>query len=214
MLNPLQSDFRLLRDLLKKYPHIVGVDEVGRGALAGPIVVAAIEITQEIPDIFDSKKIPRQKREFLAIEIIKKASQVKFGQASNYEIDSLGVSQALKLAYQRALENISADLVLTDNFFLPDSPHLRSLKGDQIFYPTAAASIVAKVFRDQLMRIYHGFYPRYDWINNVGYGTSRHYEGLRKYGISDLHRQSFAIKKGGQRRGQSDTPGLSSVGTA
>lgn len=185
------SDFSLVKELTRRYPRIVGIDEVGRGALAGPIVVAAVEISTEIRGVKDSKLLTRSQRESLSVLLQDACSQLEYGMASNDEIDSLGISRALKLAYDRALKNITTDLILTDNVSLLKLPHMRSIKGDQIFYPTAAASIAAKVYRDNFMRQLHSEFPFYDWENNVGYGTRKHLDGIKKNGLCHWHRRSF-----------------------
>ncbi len=187
-----QPDWQFLAELKALgYSRIIGIDEVGRGALAGPLIVAAVELTGLIEGINDSKLVSKQKRRELAYKIHQQAKQIKLGWATNQEIDQLGLGPALKLAYARALEQIEADLVLTDNISLPDHSFIRSIKGDQFFYPVAAASIVAKVYRDQLMTVYHQFFPEYLWETNVGYGTATHLEALSKHSFTSLHRQSF-----------------------
>jgi ribonuclease HII len=177
------------------YEKVIGIDEVGRGALSGPIIVAAVEIYVPIVGINDSKLFSANKRVLLTRQIIQESQQLSFGQASNIEIDSLGLSAALRLAYQRCLERMIFDLVLTDDYKLPSLPYVKCIKGDQLFYPVSAASIVAKVFRDQLMNVYHSFYPRYYWLQNAGYGTPAHKKALDLIGPSPLHRQSF-LKEG------------------
>ncbi|MEK7548860.1 MAG: ribonuclease HII [Patescibacteria group bacterium] len=171
--------------------RIVGLDEVGRGALAGPVVVAAVEITTRIQGVTDSKQMSAAQRQYLAGQIIKEAKQLSIGQATNQEIDQLGIIAALKKAYAISLQNINAGLFLTDAWSLDRRPFLRALKGDQLFYQVAAASIVAKVFRDQLMMLYDQFWPEYGWKNNVGYGTPTHIATINKIGLSPLHRKSF-----------------------
>ncbi|MDP3992703.1 MAG: ribonuclease HII [bacterium] len=183
---------RFVKDLqLLGYERIVGVDEVGRGALAGPLVVAAVEIYQPINGINDSKLLTRAKRELLSDLISQSAKQVRFGQASNLEIDELGLAAAQRLAYERCLDGMSFDLALTDFYALKGIKHLKAIKGDQLFYPVAAASIVAKVHRDQLMSVYHQAHPDYLWADNAGYGTRAHKKALGSIGPSPLHRQSF-----------------------
>ncbi|HUD20982.1 MAG TPA: ribonuclease HII [Candidatus Saccharimonadales bacterium] len=178
---------------LKKlgYSRIIGVDEVGRGALAGPMVVAAVEIDERIFGVDDSKLLTAVKRESLNTDIRRAARQLQIGQASNQEIDSLGVSAALRLAYNRALENIYADLVLTDFFNLESLPYITAAKGDQLFYPVAAASIVAKVYRDNLMKKLHQKFPDYGWADNAGYGTVRHRAKIKEIGPCEWHRLTW-----------------------
>ncbi|MCR4277391.1 MAG: ribonuclease HII, partial [Candidatus Berkelbacteria bacterium] len=141
------------------YERIVGIDEVGRGALSGPVVVAAVEIYVPIVGINDSKLLSAKQRLSLSDQIAQGSQQLSFGQASNDEIDNLGLRAALELAYQRCLEQMTFDLVLTDNYYLSAHPHIKSIRGDQFFYPVAAASIVAKVYRDRLMRVYAEQFP-------------------------------------------------------
>lgn len=187
-----QPDWQFLTKLKALgYQRIIGIDEVGRGALAGPLIVAAVELTSQINGVTDSKLITKQKRKKLAYKIHQQAEQIKLGWATNQEIDRLGFTPALRLAYDRTLEQVKADLVLTDNISLPGHCFIRSVKGDQFFYPVAAASIVAKVYRDQLMNVYHQFFPEYLWATNVGYGTATHIESIRRHSFTSLHRQSF-----------------------
>lgn len=121
---------------------------------------------------------------------------IRFGQASCQEIDTLGMAAALRIAYERALQGVTADLVLTDHIKLPTNHRfIRATLGDSLFYPVAAASIIAKTYRDQLMRAYHAFYPEYGWESNVGYGTAFHFEALQQHGYSPLHRTSFHTKR-------------------
>lgn len=183
------------------HKRIVGIDEVGRGALAGPLVVAAVELNQKIDGITDSKLLLPLQRRFLAEKIHQQASQIRFGSVSAQEIDALGLAAAQRLAYNRALENIHADLILTDHYRLPGRRHLKAVQGDRLFYPVAAASIVAKVFRDQLMAVYAGFYPAYGWHRNVGYGTAAHRREIMKKGsVATLHRESFVGREKARER--------------
>ena len=184
--------FELISALTKLgYQKIVGIDEVGRGALAGPLVVAAVDLPIKIPGITDSKLLSISARENLAQQIHQLARQICFGQASVEEIDMLGLTKATGLAYSRALESIQADLILTDFVRLPGRKFISQPQGDRYFYPTAAASVVAKVYRDQLMRQQHQNYPHYGWLTNVGYGTPFHRQAIRQYHLTPLHRKSF-----------------------
>lgn len=189
-----KPELALSKDLAKHFgfKRIVGLDEVGRGALAGPLVVAAVEILVDLPGLTDSKALSEKNRVELARLIIIEARQVALGIVSNLEIDQLGLTAAQTLAYQRALQNVSADLYLTDFIKLPiAAKSIRAPKGESLFYPIAAASILAKTYRDQLMRSYHKFLPYYHWQTNVGYGTFSHYAAIKQHGNSALHRQSF-----------------------
>jgi len=158
------------------------------------VVVAAVELYRPIEGIADSKLVTKTDRERLNNLICQQAVTFSYGQASAAEIDRLGIAPALALAYERALETIKADLYLTDFIRLPNKKNLRAIKGDQLFYPVAAASIVAKVYRDSLMAELHQNQPEYDWVNNVGYGTKKHFDAITKHGPSSLHRQSFLTK--------------------
>jgi len=194
-LPPSRPDFKLVKELVDKgYRRIVGLDEVGRGAIAGPIVVGAVEILVEIDGINDSKVLSRIKRERLFKLICRLARQVKFGVCQAEEIDSLGLSRALALAYERAIAQTKADLYLTDAWRLPNLPFLSLVRGDRYLYLVSAASISAKVFRDQLMTLYDRFAPQYGWKNNVGYATDHHRRQLAEHGLSPLHRRSFLVR--------------------
>jgi ribonuclease HII len=178
------------------YQSIIGVDEVGRGALAGPVVVAAVEMSTAVHGTMDSKQIPKQIRIDISNQLHRSCRKIRFGQATNREIDELGMTVALSLAYQRALADINCDLVLTDHYSLPTSHRfIRATKGESLFLPVAAASIVAKVYRDQLMNVYHHFFPAYEWVSNVGYGTGRHLQAIAELGQTPLHRKTFNTKR-------------------
>lgn len=197
-LPPTTPNYDLFLELRKLgYPRIVGVDEVGRGALAGPVVVAAVEVGPFVDGVRDSKVVAKTQRAKIAELIHQCCLQVQFGQASNAEIDNLGMSAALSLAYSRALAAIQADLVLTDHYSLPtDHKFIRATKGDSLFYPVAAASIVAKVYRDQLMAVYARLFPAFLWEKNAGYGTYAHQNAIQEHGATNLHRQTFLKNKG------------------
>lgn len=153
--------------------------------------MAAVELSIFIEDITDSKLLSAAKREILAEKIHKTATQVSFGSVSPEEIDILGLTAAQKLAYVRALEGVNGDIFLTDYYAIDNKPFIKAIKGDQLFYPVAAASIVAKVHRDSIMRENHNLFPGYDWVNNVGYGTKKHFDGIKKSGLSPHHRKLF-----------------------
>ena len=135
-----QPNFELLADLQELgYQEIIGIDEVGRGALAGPLVVAAVELNKKIDSITDSKLISAAKRLTLAEQIQTLAVQTSFGLASVSEINELGLAAALKLAYERALAGVEADIILTDFVRLPGRKYISQPQGDRYFYPVAAA---------------------------------------------------------------------------
>ncbi len=187
-----QPNYKLVAELQALgYQKIVGVDEVGRGALAGPLVVAAVELPVTIAGVTDSKLLPAEDRRTLAEQIHHHSRQKRLGIVSAQEIDTLGLAAATALAYTRALEFIEADIILTDFVRLPGRKFISQPKGDRYFYPVAAASIVAKVYRDQLMTVYHQARPQYGWARNVGYGTVAHKHALALHGHCDLHRLTF-----------------------
>lgn len=176
---------------------IIGVDEVGRGPLAGPVISAAIILNKEkIPEgINDSKKLSKKKREVINEELI---SQHKFaiGIASVEEIDKINILQASLLAMKRAVLNlnIKPQSILVDGNKLPDLEYnmYPIIKGDSKSISIAAASIIAKVYRDKLMQDLSLQYPGYYWEKNSGYGTKQHLLALDNLGVTPIHRKSFA----------------------
>ena len=176
---------------------IIGVDEVGRGPLAGPVISAAIVLNKEkIPEgINDSKKLSKKKREVINEELI---SQHKFaiGIASVEEIDKINILQASLLAMKRAVLNlnIKPQTILVDGNKLPDLEYnmYPIIKGDSKSISIAAASIIAKVYRDKLMQNLSLQYPGYYWEKNSGYGTKQHLLALDNLGVTPIHRKSFA----------------------
>lgn len=189
-----------LQDL--SYLRIVGVDEAGRGPLAGPVVAAAVQV---LPDSFsveirDSKRLSPRKRE-LAYEEILGTCHVGVGLATVSEIDELNILQATFLAMRRALENLPEppDICLIDgNLEIPSLPWAQRavVGGDNLSISIAAASIVAKVERDRLMDKYHEIYPVYNFGQNKGYATKEHREMIAKHGRCPLHRDSFKLAGG------------------
>lgn len=179
----------------KGFQTIVGVDEVGRGPLAGPVVTCAVVLKEwYYDDINDSKKVSLKHRERLFDEITDTALEVSYGMATPEEIDEHNILNATKLAMKRAIEGLSCrpDHLLIDAVKLDiDIPQTNLIKGDEKSVSIAAASILAKVTRDNMMKAYAEEYPDYDFASNKGYGTNQHYEGLRKVGISPIHRKSF-----------------------
>lgn len=176
---------------------ICGVDEVGRGPLAGPVITAAVILDPaKIPhSLNDSKKLSAKKRALIAEEILEVA-ECAFGEASLEEIDELNILHATMLAMQRAVANLprKVDHVLVDGNRLPDfeAPASAIIKGDQKSVSIAAASIIAKEKRDFLMKKLHEIHPEYGWNQNSGYGTKAHMEALNLVGPSRFHRKSFA----------------------
>jgi ribonuclease HII len=175
---------------------IAGIDEVGRGCWAGPLVAAAVILAEPIDGLRDSKKLSRQQRERLAAEIRVSAPAVCLGWVEVAEVDALGLTAAVGLAMRRALEQVDIDydqIIIDGNFnFLVDNPKARAIiKADASVAAVSAASIVAKVARDDFMRQIVAKYPDYGFDKHVGYGTALHLKQLKLHGVSDLHRRSF-----------------------
>ena len=176
---------------------IAGVDEVGRGPLAGPVVAAAVILPDNhgIAGLDDSKKLTARKRALLEQEIIG-CSRFSIAQCSEAEVDEINILQATMLAMKRAVEglDVEPDHVLVDGNRAPRfACKARTIiKGDARSLSIAAASIIAKEFRDQLMIAAAREYPQYGWERNKGYGTAEHLAALRQYGPTPLHRRSFA----------------------
>jgi len=175
---------------------IAGVDEVGRGALAGPVVAAAVMLNLEaVPDgINDSKKLSRRERERLAEEIRKSAIAISLASVEAEEIDRINILQATRKAMKLAIGNLCPrpEFLLIDALAL-DIPLLQKsiIRGDEVSISIAAASIIAKVERDHLMTGYDSIYPGYGFSSHVGYGTRQHIEALRSLGPSSIHRKTF-----------------------
>jgi ribonuclease HII len=182
--------------------NIAGIDEAGRGCLAGPVFAAAVILPNE-PErlrhfslIRDSKQLSAQTRTE-ARKIVEEFSMTwGVGQASNAEIDRFGIMQATRLAVSRALDGLSIqpDHLLVDYIQLPNNPlpQTRLVKGDARSKSIAAASILAKTYRDSLMICYGGDYPEYNFASNKGYGTAEHKGAIQRFGPTPLHRLSFA----------------------
>jgi ribonuclease HII len=177
---------------------IAGIDEVGRGALAGPILAAAVIIDKEniIPGINDSKKLSARAREIL-YEKITACYSWSVALVPAEDIDNMGIVKANILSCCLAAKNlpITPDILLVDGNMKFEDPRFISIKsGDTISVSIAAASIVAKVTRDRIMSNLSADYPYYLWYKNVGYGTKEHIEAIIKYGITPYHRKSFQCK--------------------
>lgn len=177
---------------------IAGVDEVGRGPLAGPVVAAAVILNPEhtIVGLADSKQLSPKKREQLFIEIQQHCLAWSIGRAEAFEIDEINILQATLLAMQRAvarLKNFEPNLVLIDGNRCPtlNYPSQAIVNGDQTVPAISAASILAKVMRDREMLIYDVYYPEYGFGQHKGYGTKQHLTAIREHGLSPLHRKSF-----------------------
>ena len=192
----------------KGFRYIAGVDEVGRGPLAGPVVTAAVVLPEgfDVPGIDDSKKLSEKRREELYEVIMEKALAVGIGQAEHDVIDEINILQATKRAMREAIEQAdqmlqrehggSIDYVLLDAVELPGLTVAQEsvIKGDAKVLAIAAASIIAKVTRDRMMVEYAKEYPYYAFGKNKGYGTKAHYEGIREHGMCPIHRKTFLKK--------------------
>jgi ribonuclease HII len=174
----------------------VGVDEVGRGCWAGPLVAGAVVVREPIAGLKDSKKLSKKRREFLAVQIHEEALAVGLGWVKPAELDESGLTAAVRLAMERALEQITVrydELIIDGNLnFFPENPRARAvIKADDSVPAVSAASIVAKVARDNYMAEVAAEYPDYGFERHVGYGTALHLERLQLHGVSKLHRVSF-----------------------
>ncbi len=178
---------------------IAGVDEAGRGPLAGPVVAAAVVLPLEfsVPGITDSKLIPKIKRSRLALAIKEKAVDIGIGVVEPEEIDRINILQATKKAVQIAVNSLSnkPELLLIDGKYLDCHDHrvVSIIKGDIHCRTVAAASIIAKVTRDAIMDQLHEAYPVYGFNKHKGYPTKEHKAAIYKYGISPVHRRSFRV---------------------
>ena len=175
---------------------IAGIDEVGRGPLAGPVVAAAVILPPgcKIKGLNDSKKIPKKKHQEIYQTVMNKALAVGVGLIDNEIIDQVNIYEATKLAMKEALSKLSLkpDYLLIDAMKLDvDIPQESIIKGDANSLSIAAASIVAKVTRDKLMADYDKEYPDYDFAKNAGYGTKSHLQGLERNGVTPIHRKTF-----------------------
>lgn len=183
--------------IFKGCKYICGVDEVGRGPLAGPVVCAAVIMPLDdiIEGVDDSKKLSAKKRERLAEEIKNRAIACHISLIEAEIIDRINILEATKLCMKNAVEGlkIKPDYVITDGNMTLDIaiPQASIVKGDAKSYTIGCASIVAKVFRDKLMDEYAEKYPQYDFIHNKGYGTAKHIQGIRQFGLTEIHRKSF-----------------------
>ncbi|MCI8582134.1 MAG: ribonuclease HII [Dorea sp.] len=184
----------------KKYSDfqaICGIDEAGRGPFAGPVVAGAVILSKDHTILYlnDSKKLSEKKREELYDVIMEQAVAVGTGMAGPARIDEINILQATYEAMRMAIEQLTVkpDILLNDAVTIPEV-HIKQVpivKGDAKSVSIAAASIIAKVTRDRLMREYDAVFPGYDFASNKGYGTKAHIEGLKKFGPTPIHRRSF-----------------------
>ena len=173
---------------------IAGVDEVGRGCLAGPVIASAVILRNNIPGLKDSKKLTSLKRNKLS-ELIMQNSYFSFGTASEQEIDEINILQASLLAMKRAILNLSVEpgKILIDGIHKPDlnTDTQTIISGDSYIDEISAASILAKVYRDNLMMQFDKEYPNFYFSSHMGYGTKMHKDAIKKYGITPIHRKTF-----------------------
>ena len=188
---------RIYEEKYADYELICGVDEVGRGPLAGPVFTAAVILPKDCEILYlnDSKKLSEKKREELFLEITEKALAIGIGSCTPDEIDTLNIKQATRKAMLQAVQNLEMKpgLVLVDAETITglDIRQVPIIKGDAKSVSIAAASIVAKVTRDHLMMEYDALYPQYGFASNKGYGSATHMQALREFGPCPIHRRSF-----------------------
>lgn len=182
----------------KKVKYICGIDEAGRGPLAGPVVVGAVILPEDsfIEGVNDSKKISEKKREKLYEEITKNAISYGVGIVDHEKIDEINILNATKLALKLAIQSLDVkpDIIFVDALTKIDTegiPYISVIKGDAKIYSIAAASIIAKVTRDRMMQDYDKLYPAYGFAKHKGYGTAFHIEQIKQNGICKIHRRTF-----------------------
>lgn len=180
-----------------EFKYICGIDEAGRGPLAGPVVAGAVILPANcyIEYLNDSKKVSEKRRELLFNEIKEKALAYGVGVVSPEVIDDINILEATYLAMKQAIDSLSVrpQMLLVDAVHIPGVgiPQAGIIKGDAKSVSIAAASIIAKVTRDRMMRDYDSLYPEYGFAGHKGYGTKQHYEALRRFGKCPIHRNSF-----------------------
>ena len=190
---------RIYEEQYREYDYICGIDEVGRGPLAGPVVAGAVILPKDCRILYinDSKQLSEKKREELYDIIMEKAVCCAVGYASPERIDEINILQATYEAMRQAISALKPqpDILLNDAVTIPGIPvsmkQVPIIKGDAKSITIGAASIIAKVTRDRLMQEYDKFYPQYDFAGNKGYGCAAHIEALKKYGATPIHRRSF-----------------------
>ena len=192
-----------LYNVLERFPSnrtICGVDEAGRGCLAGPVVAAAVILPKNFTHDFlnDSKQLTREQRDELRPIIEKNAISYSVGIIDNHMIDEVNILQATFLAMHQAIERLKKTptlLIIDGNRFRPYKTiqHKTIIKGDEIYMEIAAASVLAKTYRDELMENLHHEFPQYNWKKNKGYGTAEHRKALQEHGNCAYHRRSFRL---------------------
>lgn len=182
----------------KGFEYICGIDEAGRGPLAGPVVVAAVIMPKDsfIEGVNDSKKVSEKKRELLYEQITKDAIAWTVGIVDENEIDELNILNATKKALTEAIVGLEVkpNIILVDALEHIDTkqiPYQSIIKGDAKIYSISAASIIAKVTRDRMMREFNEIFPEYNFAKHKGYGTAEHIAAIKKYGICKIHRKTF-----------------------
>ncbi len=181
------------------YTLVGGIDEVGRGAWAGPLVAAVVILKPyaRLPDLKDSKQLTALQRKKYVLKIARGATAYRWGMVSAQEIDTIGIAEANRLAFRRAIAALAPkpDYVLADYFSLDGCAcPVEGIKGgDERIRVVAAASVLAKVCRDEMMNLAERHYPGYGFAEHKGYGTSAHRRAIKKYGLSSWHRQSFQL---------------------
>ena len=195
-LNNLKQEERKLYEANMQF--ICGIDEAGRGPLAGPVVVGAVILPEDsfIEGVNDSKKVSEKKREKLYEQITQEAIAYSVGIVDQKTIDEINILNATKLGVKIALEGLKQkpDIIMVDALNNMDTlgiPYISVIKGDAKNYSIAAASIIAKVTRDRIMRQWDEVYPQYGFAKHKGYGTAAHIQTIKEYGICPLHRKSF-----------------------
>lgn len=195
------SDYNedIKKEIYDKYDLIAGIDEVGRGPLAGPVVTCAVIMKKDshIDGITDSKKLKRKKMLELKEKILEDSISISYGYANQNLIDEINIRQATLFAMKMAVDNLSPrpEILLIDAERIDSNiPQLNIVKGDLNEYAISCASILAKIRRDDIMINFSKIYPDYSFDTNVGYGTKKHYEAIDKFGITPIHRKSFLKK--------------------
>ena len=182
----------------KGIKYICGIDEAGRGPLAGPVCVASVIMPEDsmIEGVNDSKKVSEKKRELLYDKIIEEAISYSVAIISEKEIDEINILNATKKGLTKSIEglNVKPELILVDALDKIDTlgiPYKSIIKGDALAYSISAASILAKVTRDRIMRQMDEIYPEYGFAGHKGYGTAKHIAAIKEFGLCDIHRRSF-----------------------
>jgi ribonuclease HII len=185
------------------YKYVIGLDEAGRGPLAGPVVAAGVvirDVSQVVPLVTDSKKMSEKRRNEAFDQIQEKSTAFGIGIVSARDIDRMGIQKAVLEAMRISLEVVERKLNTKVDYIIADGMNIESIskykmmkitKGDLLHYSISAGSVLAKVTRDRIMYEYHTKYPEYGFDTHVGYGTKKHMEALKRYGATDIHRRSF-----------------------